>query len=203
MRLPWFAVIAALVIAGIIHIAAILGLPYLAPKDAWDRLSSLAEPNSLEVLPQASPDQQTLPMMAPDMRYAICRYDVSEGPIRLSTQILDDLWVIALYTPLGENYYTISGGDLKRSKVEMVISTQAETLMRLEADATEASEDTVIVKAPEKTGIAMIRVPLRGPAYAERVALALKRASCSPQAPAPTPTTARALPATPPLPKRN
>ncbi len=200
----WLAVIAALIIAGIIHIAAVLSLPYLAPNDAWDRLSPLAEPNTLKVLPQASSDQQTLPLMAPDMRYAICRYDVSEGPVRLSTQLLDDLWVIALYTPLGENYYTISGGDLKRSKVEMVISTQAETLMRLEADANDDSEDTVIVKAPEMTGIAVIRVPLRGPAHAERVALALRRASCSPQRSVlpPAPTTARALP-TPPLPTRN
>lgn len=174
----WLSIAAAVIVAGIIHILAVLGLPYLAENSAWSRLSSLGDANTMLVLPPASASQQTLPLMAPDIRYAFCRYDLSSGPVRLGTQILDDLWMIALYTPHGDNFYTISGGDLKRAKVAMVISTEPETLLQLEADASEDADNVVIVKAPEPTGIAMIRAPLRGPAYAARTELALKRASC-------------------------
>ena len=33
-------------------------------------------------------------MMAPDVRYAFCRFDLTNGPVRLSATIADDLWLI-------------------------------------------------------------------------------------------------------------
>ena len=178
IRISWFAIILAVIIAGLIHIATVLGLPQIAPRNAWNRLSSLAEPNKLVVLPAASPAHQSLPLMAPDMRYAFCRYDVARGPVRISTRIIDELWMIAFYRPSGANFYTISGGDINREKIEIIISTESNALLDTETDALYDSDDVVVVTAPENSGLAVIRVPLAGVSYAERAEQALRQARC-------------------------
>ena len=178
IKISWFAVLLALIIAGLIHIATVLGLPQIAPRNAWTRLSSLAEPNKLVVLPAASPAHQSLPLMAPDMRYAFCRFDVTKGPVRISTQIMDELWIIAFYRPNGANFYTISGGDINREKIEIIISTESNALLDTETDALYDSEDVVVVTAPENTGLTVIRVPLAGVSYAKRAEKALRQATC-------------------------
>lgn len=178
MKIPWFHVAAVVLLACLIHIVVVLSVPYLASRNAWSRLSRLGETNRLLVLPPPSPTHQSIPFMAPDVRYAICRYDLSEGPVRLSTDIPDDLWLIAFYTPRGDNFYTISGGDIKRTRVEILITTTAEPVLETAIDGSEESDDLVTVAAPNETGLIMIRAPLHASAYAPRTELALSKASC-------------------------
>lgn len=179
MRSLWLAVPAALVLAGIIHIAAVLGMPYLAPRSAWERLSALSKANEMLVLPAATPGQQTLPLMAPDVRYAVCRFDIGEGAVRLRTPVPQDYWIIALYTPDGRNFYTISGAELKREEIEIVISTESEAVFEIGASILDDLDDLLVVAAPQTRGIAMIRAPLPGPSHAARTEQALKQSSCS------------------------
>jgi len=179
MKWLWLTIPATLVLASIIHLLAVLALPSLAPRSAWQRLSALGEPNEMVILPAASPSHQSLPLMAPDVRYAICRYDISDGPVRLTTQILDDFWIIAFYTPAGQNFYTISGGELKRDKIEIIISTKREAIFEVGANILDDVDDVVVVATPERQGVAMIRAPLAGPSYAGRIENALKQGSCS------------------------
>lgn len=179
MRLPWLVLPAALLLGGVIHVAAVLSMPHLAPRSAWHRIAALGEANEMHVLPAASPAHQSFPLMAPDIRYAVCRYDIREGPVRLSTQILNDVWMIAFYTPDGENFYTISGGELKRDKIEFIISTKSEAIFEIGAGILDDIDDLVVVPSPVREGIVVIRAPLAGPHHAERTELALKRGSCS------------------------
>ncbi len=178
MKISWYALTLALLFAGIIHIVAVLGIPQIAPRNAWTRLSTLADPNTLVVLPRPSSAHQSLPMMAPDMRYAICRYDLSRGPVRVSTQIPDELWIIAFYAPDGSNFYTISGGDIKRDKIDIIVSTQSDVLLDEETSSFLGAQVSVMVTAPQNFGLVMIRAPLKGAVYAERTERALRRASC-------------------------
>lgn len=179
MRLLWLALPAALVLGGIIHVAAVLAMPYLAPRGAWDRLSALTEANEMQVLPAATPEHQTLPLMAPGVRYAVCRFDISEGAVRLRTPVPEDFWIIALYTPDGRNFYTISGGELKREEIEIVISTESEAVFEIGASILDNLDDLLVVAAPQTRGIAMIRAPLPGPSHAARTEQALEESSCS------------------------
>lgn len=179
-ELSWYPVIAALILAGTIHVGAVLSLPYLAPDNGWTRLSALGETNRLVVLPTASPAHQSIPLMAPDVRYAFCRYDLNAGPVRLSTRILDDLWMIAFYTPRGDNFYAISGGDIQRNKVEIIISSQSEQASELDRESDEDRDHVVVVTVPNKLGLVLIRAPLSGASYDTRTESALRAASCSP-----------------------
>ena len=179
LRIPLLYLLLAIVLAGLIHLAAVLALPSVAPKNAFARLNPLGDANVMIELPPVKPGEETMPMQAPDVRYAFCRYDLSGGPVRLSAVIPDDLWLIAFYTPKGDNFYAVSGADMRRGKVDMIINETGQPVPESDADAPE-EEEVVVVESPLKEGIAMIRAPLSGASRSARTAEALKSATCAP-----------------------
>ena len=88
-------------------------------------------------LPPATPGRQVMPMMAPDVRYAFCRFDLANGPVRLNARVADELWLIALYTPEGENFYSVAGADMKRAEIDLVIAAADQTVEEASVDAPE------------------------------------------------------------------
>ena len=76
-------------------------------------------------------------MMAPDVRYAFCRFDLANGPVRLNARIADELWLIALYTPDGENFYSVAGADMKRADIDLIIAAADQTVEEAGVDAPE------------------------------------------------------------------
>src|SRR5665648_624306 len=87
VSLPGLYIALGIVLAGLIHLVAVLTLPLLAPRDAQARLAALGPANTMIQLPAAAPGRQVMPLMAPDVRYAVCRYDLSKGPVRLRARI--------------------------------------------------------------------------------------------------------------------
>lgn len=179
LRIPLLLILIAIVLGGLIHIAAVLALPSVAPKNAFARLKPLGEANVMIELPPVKPGEETMPMQAPDVRYAFCRYDLSAGPVRLSAVVPDDLWLIAFYTPRGDNFYAVSGADMRRGRVDMIINETGQPVPEAEGDAPEEQE-VVVVESPLKEGIAMIRAPLSGASRSARTAEALNAATCAP-----------------------
>lgn len=182
MRVPVLYVLLALVLAGLIHIFAVMALPYLAPKDAWARLVPLGPPNTMIQLPAPTPAHQVLPMEAPDMRYAFCRFDLAKGPVSLKAVIPDDLWLIAFYTPQGDNFYTAAGADMKAGRINLIIAGENQDVPEASPDAPEEADEAVVVKSPVPEGIALIRAPLAGQSYAAQAGDALKATYCGPHA---------------------
>lgn len=178
MRTALATLLGVVLLAAFIHLVAVLSLPHLAPRSAWARVSALSDPNRMVVLPAASPSHQSLPLMAPDVRYALCRFNLEDGPVRLSTQILDGLWLITFYTPSGENFYAITGRELKRNQIEIIISRKNELGVKAGASLLDEIDDLVIVDSPVSEGIAVIRAPLLGPSYVSQTEAALSRGTC-------------------------
>jgi uncharacterized membrane protein len=180
VSLPGLYIAFGVVLAGLIHIAAVLTLPMLAPRDAQARLAALGPANTMIQLPASTPGRQVMPMMAPDVRYAVCRYDLSDGPVRLRARIADELWLIGFYTPLGENFYAIVGADLKKSDVDLIIATDDQPVAEVGVDSPEAFDNVVVVTSPVVEGIALIRAPLAGPSRSAEAEQSLKATYCGP-----------------------
>ena len=119
-------------------------------------------------------------MMAPDVRYAFCRFDLTNGPVRLRAKIADELWLIALYTPEGENFYSVAGADMKRPQIDLIIVAADQTVEEAGVDAPEIVRRCHGGQSPVTEGIALIRAPLAGPSRAARAERALKATSCGP-----------------------
>ena len=179
IRMPGLYVALGVVLAGLIHIVAVLLLPMIAPRNAYARLVGLAPVNTMVKLPAAEPGRLVMPMLAPDVRYALWRYDLSAGPVRLKAPIADDLWMIALYTPEGSNFYAVAGGDLRREEIDLIIATGDQTVAETGVDAPDGASQVLVVNSPVTEGVALIRAPLKGASGAERT---LERAYCAPYA---------------------
>ncbi|MGV1013474.1 MAG: DUF1254 domain-containing protein [Methyloceanibacter sp.] len=177
---PGLYILLGLVLAGLIHITAVLTLPLLAPRNAQARLAELGPVNTMIPLPVPAPGRQVMPMMAPDVRYASCRYDLTNGPVRVRASGADDLWLIAFYSPEGSNFYTVAGSDLKQADIELVIVTGDQTVTEADVDSPEALDHSVVVNSPSSEGIVLIRAPLAGPSGSDRAEAALKGTTCGP-----------------------
>ena len=182
----WGTVLAGLIVAGAIHIAVVLGVPQLATNNAWTRLHGIGKEHEIKLLPVAAPDAQTLPMMSPDIRYAICRYDLTKAPLRVSTPLPDGTWTIAFYTPLGDNFYTIRGSDIRRDQVQVVVYGQNQEIIEPPDDAQAIPENEIVVRAQEAKGLIVIHAPIRSRVFADLTDEQLRKARCAPLTSDPT-----------------
>jgi uncharacterized membrane protein len=190
IRLPGLYIAMAIVLAGLIHVIAVLTLPLLAPRNAYARLADMGPANTIIQLPALEPGQQVMPQMAPDVRYAMCLFDLTEGPIYLQANVPDELWLIAFYTPIGENFYTVIGADMKRSNVDVVVTTEDQSVADATGNSAEALENLVVVNSPVSKGVALIRAPLAGASRSFEAERALEATYCGrQQARANVPTT--------------
>ena len=176
----WKWVMAMFIIAGITHILIVLFIPSFAPKSAWMRIESQTPLNKMVILTKSNRKKIQVPLLAPDISYAICRYDLSNGAIKIKTQIPNDLFSVAAYDHLGQNYYIISGEALQRDALYMVITLDknvSETEVN-EAEKADDIDDVVVVNATDPKGVIVLRAPIVGPAYERLVSNVLKGASC-------------------------
>jgi uncharacterized membrane protein len=180
LKVPYYYVFLCLVFAGVIHIAAVFALPYVAPKNAWARLSPLGPANTMILLPAAGKGEQPMPMMAPDVRYSVCRFDLKRGAVRLKAGVPNDLWSVALYTPEGDNFYTVLGSDMRQSRIDLVLARQDQTVAEAGVDAPEGADEVVVVQSPVDEGLILIRAPLAGQSRAGEIEEALRASFCGP-----------------------
>lgn len=179
-RLPWLTLVLALVAGGVIHIVATLVVPKLATATAWHRIGASLPANRMMVMPPATPTTQVLPFIGPDVRMAVCRFDVSNGPVSISATLPDRGWTLGLYTPSGDNFYAIPAQDFRRTEIRFVLSPPAEKFLGMFdwGRPTDTTGGTITV--PALQGLVMLRAPMRGRAYTSETEAVLARAQCTP-----------------------
>ena len=153
----------------------------LATSSAWHRVGASLPPNRMIVLPPATSDKQVLPFIGPDVRLAVCRYDVTNGPVNISATLPDKGWTLGLYTPAGDNFYAIPAQDFRRSEVRFVLSPPAERFLGLFDWGRQPDTIAGNIAVPTAQGLVMLRAPMRGRAYTSEIEAVLARAQCAPQ----------------------
>lgn len=172
-------VAAALFASGILHIVATLATPALTPTSGYDRLAHGLPVNAMKVLPDIAPATQVLPFMAPDARYAVCRFDTKDGAVSLTGVLPEPGWMVALYAPNGDNFFTSSATPGRRTDVSLLLVPGDENwrpATDLAPTAAVTADSTLTI--PANKGLAVFRAPDRGEAYAMRQMAELKRARC-------------------------
>lgn len=156
--LGWFAyLLAALIVAGLVHIVTILALPHVATHDSYARLASIAQTNRFTPLPQSAPGAELLPMQDPAMARGVCRYDVTNGPVRVRAEIagLDGLMTLSFHDRRGASFYATTDRGGLRGRIDVVLLTQNQ-LEALEAlDAEDEPPQELRLLAPTREGFVL------------------------------------------------
>jgi uncharacterized membrane protein len=143
-------------LGGIVHLATVIILPRTATRDAYSRLARIAQVNTMTVLPMPTPENATMPFMDPAFTSAVCRYDLSQGPLKLTVPVSPAYTSISFYTRFGVAYYAINDRAAGRRVIELDLMTvDQHNQLPEEEDVTAA--DRLIVDSPTLTGLIAIR----------------------------------------------
>jgi uncharacterized membrane protein len=171
----WRMVVGAALLGGIVHICATFAAPLLSSGHAFQQLRETLPLHSMVVLPPQATGRQSLPYLAPDTVYAMCRYDLSGGPVAVTAVVADAGWALSLHAPRGANFYVLPGQPLRRTEVSLLVVPGG-------PDATppprrESPTETHIT-SPEVEGLIVVRAPLRGLAWSAETEATVRQETC-------------------------
>jgi uncharacterized membrane protein len=177
----WQLIIAAPIAAGILHISATLAAPYLTATSAYSRLAPELPVNKMQVLPAAAPGAEPLPFLSPDARYAMCRFDTSDGPVSVSATLPPDPgWMLAVLSPQGDNIYAAASAPGRTTPITLALVPSEEAFLGVTPEARGIARDAEPPVAVAATrGIVVVHAPDKSLSYRRQTELALRKASCS------------------------
>ena len=77
-------ILCGLILGGIVHLSTVLAMPQAAKQDAYSRLTPLTPVNTMVSLAPPTAETTIMPFMDPSFAAAVCRYDLTNGSIKLT-----------------------------------------------------------------------------------------------------------------------
>ncbi|MGB3490648.1 MAG: DUF1254 domain-containing protein [Xanthobacteraceae bacterium] len=188
----WLAVLlAGLLLGGLVHLVSVLALPRIASQDAYSRLERITPVNAVKALPLAEPNNAPIPFMDPAFATAICRYDLSSGPIKLAVPVSQAYTSVSFYTDGDVAYYAINDRSAGRKVIELDLMTEAQHAA-LPEDEEITAADRLIVDSPTSTGLIVLKALAADTGLMAQAQASLAAATCKvqtepPQKPSVTP----------------
>jgi uncharacterized membrane protein len=172
--------LAGTLLGGIVHLATMLILPRTAAQDAYARLAPAGASNQMALIPAPAPQGAPIPFMDPAFVAAVCRYDLSSGPIKFTAPVSIAYTSVSFYTRNGMAYYAINDRAAGRRVIELsLMTTQQREDLPAEEDVTAA--DRLIVESPTKIGLIVLRAFAPEPGLMPLVRQTVSAAQCRPQ----------------------
>ncbi len=175
-----FTIIAGVVLGLIVHLVSVLTLPRIATQDAYSRLTPMTKLNSVTPLPLADPGNSPMPFMDPAFAMAICRYDLSGGPIKLKVPVSQAYTSVSFYTRSEIAYYAINDRSAGRKVIELDLMTEAQH-NDLPEDEDITAADRLIIDSPTTTGLILLKALAPEPGLMPQAQASLAAASCATQ----------------------
>ncbi len=144
-----FTIIAGVLLGGVVHLVSVLALPRIATQDAYSRLTPMTKENAVTALPLAEPNNAPMPFMDPAFAVAICRYDLSGGPIKLTVPVSQAYTSVSFYTRNEVAYYAINDRSAGRKVIELDLMTEDQH-SALPEDEEVTAADRLIIDSPDR-----------------------------------------------------
>jgi uncharacterized membrane protein len=176
-----FAIVAGVLLGGVVHLVSVLALPRIADNDAYSRLEPLTKNvNTVFPLPPADPGNTLMPYLDPAFATAVCRYDLSSGPIKLTVPVSQAYTSVSFYTRSDVAYYAINDRSAGRKVIELNLMTEAQHA-DLPEDEDITAADRLIIDSPTTTGLILLKALAPEPSLMAQARAALAAATCKVQ----------------------
>lgn len=184
MRLPGrilLIVTLGLMLGGIVHLTTVLALPRLASRNADTRLAALADRHEVVVAPQTGDAAQLIPFRDPATALAICRFDLSTGPVRVKATPGDSFMAIAFHAPTGGVFYALTDRSAARGAMDALVVTQAQLEALQATDPEDEPVRELRLVSPQRTGFVTFRTLALEPGQSGEAEALLRTARCAPE----------------------
>jgi uncharacterized membrane protein len=168
-----------ILLGGIVHLVTVLMLPNLATQDAYSRLLPMTAVNAVTAVAPPSPESAVMPYMDPAFAVSVCRYDISDGPLKFSVPVSQAYTSVSFYTRTDVPYYAINDRAAGRRMIELDLMT-TEQRSELPENEEITAADRLIVESPTTTGLIVIKSLAPEPGLLQAARRALAAAQCSP-----------------------
>jgi uncharacterized membrane protein len=175
-----FTIIVGVLLGGVVHFVSVLALPRIATQDAYSRLTPMTALNAVTQLPLAEPGNSPMPFMDPAFATAICRYDLSDGPLKLTVPVSQAYTSVSFYTRNELAYYAINDRSAGKKVIELDLMTEAQH-DDLPEDEEVTSADRLIIDSPTSTGLIVLKALAAEPGLMPQAQASLNAARCSVQ----------------------
>ncbi len=171
------ALLAGLLLGGLVHLISVLAFPRIASQDAYSRLERITPVNAVKALPLADPNNAPIPFMDPAFATAICRYDLSNGPIKLAVPVSQAYTSVSFYTDGDVAYYAINDRSAGRKVIELDLMTEGQHAA-LPEDEEITAADRLIVDSPTSTGLIVLKALAADTGLMAQAQASLAAATC-------------------------
>jgi len=178
MRRTILFLVGGLLLGGIIHIAVVFMVPYYADRDAWAQTSQFGVDDEIHLLPLPQAGAEPLRSLDPWMLHAVCRFSLADGPIRITADLPEDLWSIAIFDRRGRNVYSLNDRSAERTRLDLAVITPVQ-MAQLRQDPPQSLERAIVIEIPLEEGLALLRVFVADETKLSEASEAVRSADCS------------------------
>ncbi len=173
------AVVIGLIGAALLHLIIVLALPSFSERDAYTRVLAEGEIFRFYRLGE-KPDRAGLAKDDPFVDAAVCAFDVSEGPVRLTAANGGvPFWSLGVYDPSSNEVFSINDRTSAGGVLDVVIASPVQ-VTALRKALPPAVSQSILVEAKQAEGYVVLRSLTPHPSFAGIVSQFLNQATCAP-----------------------
>lgn len=171
---PWLRwLLATLAAALVVHVIAIRLLPVIVMRVASNAMASVSGSNVPVFPPRADDTARTIVRPSPDLLYAGCAFDLSQGPLRIRAEVPPDTyWSLSMFAANTDNFFVVNDRQVGSSTIDLVLAT--------EGSAVEVPAGARLVESPSTWGIVLTRTLVASEQRAGELDDVRRRFSCAP-----------------------
>ncbi len=162
---------ATLILAGIVHVSAILMWPDFVMNRLVGGLETRAGLNTAVHAPRADADARNVVRPSPDLIYTICAFDVSERPLKISSPVpADTYFSLSMFGDNTDNFFVVNDSQLEKDSVSVVLVKPGSAVSELGG--------APVVIAPSVRGVILFRTLIASEDRFEELDAIRREATC-------------------------
>lgn len=156
----WRLLLSATIAALIIHLWTTLAAVSNSDSPAYTSLVKDLPFNQISYMQPVTPESQQLPFMMPDIRYAVCRFDVAKQDVRLKAELPGPGWSLSLHSPNGENFLYVPGTEDRKINIDFTLRAPGSVFEAKDIRQLSASQQAPALDLKYTKGVAIYRAPV-------------------------------------------
>lgn len=156
MRIAYLTTL-SLVLAGLVHIGSLLGVPRVATAGPFERLAGLGADMRFVALPDEGDGADRLPFRDPSFVTAVCRYDLAGGPVTVRARLPSTYGAVSFHNRTGQPFYALTDRAATNGMVEVTMLT-ADDLAAADVEDPAEGRPQLRIVSPTQEGFVLVRL---------------------------------------------
>lgn len=174
---PIYILMCGLILAGIVHIAIILLIPFLGSRDAAQQISQNSRVGAFQLIEDGR--QVGISDRDPFFHLAVCRYDLEQTALIVSGMKSSTFWSASVFDERGRVIYSLNDRTAIKNRLQLIVLNPIQ-MADLREHQPDDIETSIIVEARSNRGFVLLRVLNRDESWRTKTAEFLGAATCSP-----------------------